>query len=158
MSDENRARAIVAGESGYHKDLRDAEQMIIGAGDDPVKLAMAFQRHAEAQRNMLMGILIPSFQTALKPLLDEAMMPVINGLGGLQQSVTLLNNQFQGVNDKVDALRLVADDHTQRLDVLEQIGRDETTAAILKLEQRMRSYEEEHAALVLRLEQRNSHE
>lgn len=104
MTTEDRANTIISNESGYRKDLRDAEQLIIVAGNDPTKLAMAFQRHAEAVRNMMIAEMLPSFSKALKPLLDDSLTPVIAGIGGLQLGQNQLNSSFQSISDIVNQL------------------------------------------------------
>lgn len=106
MSDDatQRASELVQNETGYRRDLREAESLIVIAGNDPVKLAIAFRRHSEAVRNMMLAEMIPSFQKALKPLLDDALTPVVSGIGGLQAGVTDLNSEFRTLSEQVDDL------------------------------------------------------
>mgnify|MGYP001586665889 CR=1 FL=1 len=102
------AQRIVDNETGYRRDLREAEEMIVAAGNDPVKIALGMRRHSEAVRNMMIAEMIPSFQKALKPLLtdtlDDKLAPVVVGIGGLQAGLAHLNSEFQSISEVVNQL------------------------------------------------------
>lgn len=62
---------------GTEWELREAENAIIAAGDDPRARALAQRRHAEAIRNMMQTALVPSFERAVGTLLDKSAASVI---------------------------------------------------------------------------------
>src|SRR6476469_6860180 len=107
MSDlDTRSHDVIPSETGHKRDLREAELQIVAAGSDPVALAQAFNRHAEAVRNMMIAEIIPSFERVLAPLLDAKLSPVVLGIGGLQTSVTRLNEGFHALGETVSQLVL----------------------------------------------------
>lgn len=133
-------------ETGYKRDLREAENMIVAAGSDPVALATAFRRHAEAQRNMMIGEIIPAFKKALAPLLtdvlvndtlapllDDKLKPIVMGIGGLQQGQNHLNDGFQSLSEIVNDLVLDREESKQdRKQLNEKVDRLESAFATLQ--------------------------
>ncbi len=111
----DQAQHIIDGETGYRRDLREAELQIVAADGDPVALAKAFNRHAEAVRNMMIAEIIPSFNKVLAPLLDDKLAPVVEGIGGLQTGVTRLNSEFHALTELVSELRLTQIDDSTAL-------------------------------------------
>ena len=56
---------------GTEWDLAQAEAGIVAAGMDMHALAEAQHRHAEAIRNMMQGVLVPSFLSLVDRVLDQ---------------------------------------------------------------------------------------
>src|SRR5260221_750823 len=86
---------IIDSETGYRRDLREAELQIIAAGDDPIARSLAFQRHAEAIRNMMIAEMIPSFHKVLGPLLDDKLAPVVLQLTDTERTTTDWRNELR---------------------------------------------------------------
>ncbi len=157
----------------------NAEEMRLAASDH----AAALGSQSTAMAASIASMLIKHMDTAIGAVvarLDRSDSASLNWRGTLREH---LDNRFDAYGLELDELkdglarlrkselevhelRIVQDAHTTRLDKLEQLGRDDTTAAILKLEQRLDSselehkaliklYQEERTALLLRLEQRH---
>lgn len=109
MSDdpEQQAETIIQRETGYRRDLREAEDMIIAANGDVNRMVIGLRRHTEAQRNMVMAEMIPSFRAALKPLLAESLEAVLTGIAEL-------NTEFKRIGTIVN--QLVVDMATSKED------------------------------------------
>lgn len=133
-------------ETGYQRDLRDAENMIVAAGTNLVALATAFRRHAEAQRNMMIAEFIPAFKVVLEPLLtdtlvndtlapllDDKLKPIVMGIGGLQLGQNHLNEGFQSLSEIVNDLILDKEESKQdRKQLNEKVDRLEIAFATLQ--------------------------
>lgn len=63
---------------GTEWELREAENALIAAGDDPTARAIAARRHAEAIRNMMQSALVPSFERAVGALFDTKIGVVVS--------------------------------------------------------------------------------
>lgn len=115
-------------EGGVEWELTQAENAIIAAGADPVALAQAQRRHADAVRNMMQGVLVPSFVQLVERVLGEKIDPVgvkVDGLradvqqlavetatrlGKLEKGLQALNKrhgaQIQGIAQRMDTSEL----------------------------------------------------
>lgn len=91
-------------QSGYERDLQLAEIALLGSGNDPAAYARALRDYFAAHRNYTQGAMVPMFVSMVEKVLDDKLTPVVLGIGGLQQSVTLLNNEFQTLSDTVSDL------------------------------------------------------
>jgi len=95
-------------QSGYEYDLRHAEVMLLAAGtggtNDPVVLAQALRDYFAAHRNYTQGAMVPMFVQMVERALDNKLTPVVVGIGGLQQGVTLLNSEFHKISEIVNQL------------------------------------------------------
>ena len=63
--------------SGTEQDLKDAENAMVAAVDDPAARALAMRRHVEATRNLMQTAIVPSFERAVGALLDKSAASVI---------------------------------------------------------------------------------
>jgi hypothetical protein len=61
---------------GYEADLRQAESEIEALAESSA-LKTAFRRHAEAQRNMMQGALVPMFVEMVERSMGRALAPLI---------------------------------------------------------------------------------
>ena len=62
---------------GTDWELAQAEAGIVAAGMDMHALAEAQHRHTEAIRNMMQGVLVPSFLVLVDRVLSERLAPII---------------------------------------------------------------------------------
>ncbi|MEI6505821.1 MAG: hypothetical protein WCO90_08095, partial [Planctomycetota bacterium] len=72
-----RERAVSENAGGTEWELVQAEAGIVAAGTDMHALAEAQHRHAEAIRNMMQGVLVPSFLALVDRVLAERLAPLI---------------------------------------------------------------------------------
>jgi hypothetical protein len=75
--------------------LREAEQNLIDAGDDPVARAQAMHRHAEAIRNMMQTVLVPSFKQAIEGMLKKQTDALSARLNNSDNARLMRNAQLQ---------------------------------------------------------------
>lgn len=90
-------------QSGYERDLRDAENAMIAAGHPAVALEM--RRHSEAIRNYMQGAIVPMFVE----MVERTLGPKIDGLRTdvqhwAQESATRLGKLEQGYAEVVSRL------------------------------------------------------
>lgn len=91
-------------EGGTAWELREAENAMVAAVDDPAARAVAMRRHTEATRNMMQGELMPSFVEALGRVLDAKLEPLLTGQKETHGSIAALSGQFQSLSETVDQL------------------------------------------------------
>jgi methyl-accepting chemotaxis protein len=102
----------VTDQGGTEWELREAENAIVAAGNDPVALAQAQRRHAEAIRNMMQGAIVPMFVTMVERSLDARLLPIarnVEELGAGQQRLQAGFHDLSGgvlaLGESVDELR-----------------------------------------------------
>lgn len=91
-------------QGGTEWELREAENAIVAAGSDPVALATAQRRHAEAIRNMMQGAIVPMFVQMVERSLDARLSPIGAQLGGLEAGQQRLQAGFHDLSGGVLAL------------------------------------------------------
>ncbi len=89
-------------EGSTERDLKDAENAMVAAGDPA--LALAMHRHTEAIRNYMMITLVPSFEKAIGSLLDKKLGEVTRRIDASDKARNLRNATFQEhIDDRFDA-------------------------------------------------------
>lgn len=113
-------------EGGVEWELAQAEHAIIAAGTDPVALAVAFRRHAEAIRNMMQSAIVPAFVDLVDRAFGARLDPWGEKIDGLRTDVqasaqdvaTRLGKHAEDIDDL--ALRVSAlEANSARLEALE---------------------------------------
>lgn len=91
-------------------DLREAENGMVSAQDRQA-LMLAMRRHAEAQRNMMQKVLVPSFETAVGRLMDTKVSQILAGqsealkeLREVHAAITANNQKVQRLSRRMSAL------------------------------------------------------
>lgn len=132
-------------QGGTDWELREAENAIIAAGDDPVARAVAFRRHAEAIRNMMQSALVPSFVQATSTLMESHTVRILT-------EVALRLDQQQALVMQLLAMQKASDAHAKRALAVAE----ETTRGLKKLNtrvQRMESTDDDRSERLKRIEQ-----
>jgi len=149
-------------QGGYEADLRQSEGQIEALADSPA-LATAFRRHAEAQRNMMQGALVPMFVEMVERSMGRMLAPLGDGLTALRSEVGATNRHFQHLSEALDQLSSVVEttqgDVGRLSDKIDDIERgakaryDGVEAKVARLEQKI---DDNDAAKAARLTQMQS--
>ncbi len=124
-------------QGGTDWELKEAENALIAAGDDPQARALAQRRHAEAIRNMMQSALVPSFEKAVSTLIDKSAAAVIAEVhvsiehmtSIVQQILTATQENARGLKKQakeIKELQVASAAHATRLD-----DQDERYGALL---------------------------
>ena len=156
-------------QGGTDWELKEAENALIAAGDDPQARALAQRRHAEAIRNMMQSALVPSFEKAVSTLINKSAASVIAEVhisieqmtGLVQQVLVATKENARGLKkhaQEINALNVAQIEHTARLDALEKADRDDIRAEIKDIKAALDAYEQKHQELIARLGQHSDGE
>lgn len=181
-TDRQNQMADYTTQGGTDWELKEAENALIAAGDDPQARALAQRRHAEAIRNMMQSALVPSFEKAVSTLIDKSAASVIaevhisiEAMTGLVQQILAATKEhglglkkhakeikdLQGIQ-VAHAARLDSLDNIEewrvgvdtRISAIEQADRDDIRAEIKDIKAALIRYEQKHQELIERLGQR----
>jgi hypothetical protein len=92
--------------TGFERDLQLAEITLLASEHDPKAYAKALRDYFAAHRNYTNGAMVPMFVEMVERALDLKLAPVVIGIGGLQASVTCLNDGFQSLSEIVSGLSI----------------------------------------------------
>lgn len=167
---------------GHEAELTKAATRMADAivSGDPIEMRLAASDHAAALGSQATAM-VSSIVTILVSLLDDKLQPVVTRLANIDSSSLTwrselrqhLDSRFDAYGKELDELKgglarltkseleitnlkMILDAHTIAIEALQQQGRDDTTAALLRVEQRIETLAQEHEALKLRLELRSN--